>query len=223
MPEDIHHPALTESPSHIERTRSLRAELPEEPEFAKRFTEHRPRLKQMLQFRMDPRLRARTDLSDVLQEAYIEAFQRLDHFAKRPDMSFYLWLRQVTIQRMIDVHRRHLVAGKRDVRQEVSLAFFDSQSASASANLARHIVDAVISPSQLVVRREMLEQLESTLESLESLDREVLALRHFEELGNGEVAELLGISEAAASNRYVRALSRLRKLLEQIPDFFDGQ
>jgi RNA polymerase sigma-70 factor (ECF subfamily) len=201
----------------------LRAELSGEPEFARRFTEHRPRLKQMLQFRMDPRLRARTDLSDVLQEAYIEAYQRLDHFAKRPDMSFYLWLRQVTIQRMIDLHRRHLIAGKRDVRQEVSLAFCDSQSASASANLARHIVDAVISPSQLVVRREMLEQLESTLESLESLDREVLALRHFEELGNGEVAELLGISEAAASNRYVRALSRLRKLLEQIPDFFDGQ
>jgi RNA polymerase sigma-70 factor (ECF subfamily) len=222
MPE-IHHPSPSESLPAIEPQAMGPLESSKDSEFAQRFTEHRPRLKQMLQFRMDPRLRARTDLSDVLQEAYIEAFHRLDHFAAKPDMSFYLWLRQVTIQRMIDLHRRHLMAGKRDVRQEVSLAFSDGQGASASANIARHIVDAVISPSQLVVRREMLQQLESTLEDLDALDREVLALRHFEELGNGEVAELLGISEAAASNRYVRALSRLRKLLEQIPDFFDGQ
>jgi RNA polymerase sigma-70 factor (ECF subfamily) len=194
----------------------------DERDFARQFTEHRPRLKQMLQFRMDPRLSARTDLSDVLQEAYIEAFQRLDHYAKQPEMSFYLWLRHVTMQRMIDLHRRHLIAGKRDVRQEVPLAP-QKYDATTSAAIARHLIDAIGSPSQEAMRQEMLSQVESTLEAMEGIDREVLALRHFEELGNGEVAELLGISEAAASNRYVRALSRLRKLLEQIPDFFDGE
>jgi RNA polymerase sigma-70 factor (ECF subfamily) len=194
----------------------------DERDFARQFTEHRPRLRQMLQFRMDPRLRIRTDLSDVLQEAYIEAYTRLDHYAKLPEMSFYLWLRQVTMQRMIDLHRRHLMAAKRDVRQEVPLGM-EGYNASTSAAIARHFIDAIVSPSQLAVRQEMLAQLETTLESMDDIDREVLALRHFEELGNGEVAELLGISEAAASNRYVRALSRLRKLLEQIPDFFDGE
>ena len=194
----------------------------DERDFARQFTEHRSRLKQMLQFRMDPRLRVRTDLSDVLQEAYIEAFHRLDHYAKRPEMSFYLWLRQVTMQRMIDMHRRHLMASKRDVRQEVPIAS-EGYNATTSAAIARQFIDAIVSPSQLAVRQEMLEQLESTLGSMEEIDREILALRHFEELGNGEVAELLGISEGAASNRYVRALSRLRKLLEQIPDFFDGE
>ena len=194
----------------------------QEQDFARQFTEHRSRLKQMLQFRMDPRLRARTDLSDVLQEAYIEAYRRLDHYAKLPQMSFYLWLRQVTMQRMIDLHRRHLLAGKRDVRQEVQLAP-ESYNAATSAAIARHFIDAIVSPSQMAVRQEMLAQLETTLESMDDIDREVLALRHFEELGNSEVAELLGITEAAASNRYVRALSRLRKLLEQIPDFFDGE
>lgn len=194
----------------------------DERDFARQFTEHRPRLKQMLQFRMDPRLRVRTDLSDVLQEAYIEAYRRLDHYTSQPDMSFYLWLRQVTMQRMIDSHRRHLMASKRDARQEVPLVS-EGYNATTSAAIARHLIDAIVSPSQIAVRQEMLEQLESTLESMDEMDREVLALRHFEELGNGEVAELLGISEGAASNRYVRALTRLRKLLEQIPDFFDGE
>ncbi len=126
------------------------------------------------------------------------------------------------MQRMIDLHRRHLLAGKRDVRQEVQLAP-QSYNAATSAAIARHFIDAIVSPSQMAVRQEMLAQLETTLESMDDIDREVLALRHFEELGNSEVAELLGITEAAASNRYVRALSRLRKLLEQIPDFFDGE
>lgn len=198
------------------------AEALDEREFTRQFTAHRPRLKQMLQFRMDPRLRARTDLSDVLQEAYIDAYRRLDYYAKQPDLSFYLWLRQVTMQRMIDLHRRHLMAGKRDVRQEVPLPA-QGYDATSSLAIAQHFVDGIGSPSQLAVRQEMLTQLELTLESMESVDREVLALRHFEELGNGEVAELLGISEAAASNRYVRALSRLRKLLEQMPDFNEAE
>lgn len=188
--------------------------------FAERFTEHRPRLKQMLHFRMDPRLRTRTDLSDILQEAYIDAYRRLSHFENKPGMSFYVWLRQVTMQRLIDLHRRHLLADKRDVRNEVRIG--DNEHPATSAVMARRMVDQMVTPSQILIRQEMAEQLEATLEKLDDIDREVLALRHFEDLRNGEVAEVLGISEAAASNRYVRALSRLQKDLAKIPDFFDG-
>ena len=190
--------------------------------FAERFTDHRPRLKQMLQFRMDPRLRSRTDLSDILQEAYIDAYRRLDHFASKPGMSFYVWLRQVAMQRLIDLHRQHLLAHKRDVRNEVRLEE-NEYHAATSAAIAKRLVDQMVTPSQVLIRQEMVEQLESTLEDLDEIDREVLALRHFEDLRNGEVAEVLGISEAAASNRYVRALSRLQKDLAKIPDFFDGE
>jgi RNA polymerase sigma-70 factor (ECF subfamily) len=188
--------------------------------FASRFTEHRQRLKQMLRFRMDPRLRSRTDLSDILQEAYIDAYRRLDHYANKPDMSFYVWLRQVTMQRLIDVHRQHLLADKRDVRNEVRIGASE-YNAATSAAIARQFVDQMVTPSQVAIREEMAAQLETTLGNLDEIDREVLVLRHFEELGNNEVAEVLGISEAAASNRYVRALARLRKDLQKIPDFFD--
>jgi RNA polymerase sigma-70 factor (ECF subfamily) len=188
--------------------------------FAERFTEHRQRLKQMLHFRMDPRLRSRTDLSDILQEAYIDAYRRLDHYASKPNMSFYVWLRQVTMQRLIDIHRQHLLADKRDVRNEVRLGASD-YNAATSAAIAKQFVDQMVTPSQVAIRQEMAVQLETTLENLDEIDRDVLALRHFEELGNSEVAEVLGISEAAASNRYVRALARLRKDLQKIPDFFD--
>lgn len=194
----------------------------DERAFAQLFTEHRERLKQMLHFRMDPRLRARTDLSDVLQESYIDAYRRLEHYANQPKMSLYVWLRQVTMQRLIDLHRQHLLADKRDVRNEVRFRQGDFNPATSAA-IAKQFVDQVVTPSQVAIRQEMVSQVEQTLEGLEELDREVLALRHFEELRNSEVAEVLGISEAAASNRYVRALTRLRKDLEKIPDFFDDE
>lgn len=192
---------------------------PDESSFADRFTEYRPRLKQMLQFRIDPRLRTRVDLSDILQESYIDAYRRLDHFRGKPNLSLYVWLRQITLQRLIDIHRQHIKADKRNVRNEVRL----ENQATTSAAFAAHLVDRVISPSQLAIRHEMVSQTESALEQMDEIDREVLALRHFEELSNGEVAQVLSLSEAAASNRYVRALTRLRKDLEKIPDFFDGE
>lgn len=126
------------------------------------------------------------------------------------------------MQRLIDLHRQHLLADKRNVRNEVRFAAGD-YNAATSAAIAKHLVDQMVTPSQVAIREEMIAQLELTLENLDEMDREVLALRHFEELRNSEVAEVLGISEAASSNRYVRALSRLRKDLEKIPDFFDGE
>lgn len=191
-----------------------------EDAFAELFMRSRDRLKRMLHYKLDPRLRARTDLSDILQETYIEAFKRLDSFLEKPQFSFYVWLRQVTLQRLIDIHRKHLLTDKRDVKNEVALPR-RPLGATSSFAIAKHLVDQLVSPSQLAIREEMLAQVERSLDGMEEIDREVLALRHFEELGNAEVAAVLGLSAAAASNRYVRALSRLRKDLRNLPDFFD--
>ena len=178
---------------------------------------HRDRLKQMLEFRMDRRLRGRADASDILQEVYIDAHERMRHYLKKPEMSFYIWLRQLTTQRLIDIHRRHLLAEKRDARQEISI--HRRMAAATSASMAALLVARLASPSQMAMRAELVEQIENALEKMDAVDREVLALRHFEELRNGEVAEVLGLKPAAASNRYVRALSRLRDVLEEMPGF----
>ncbi len=188
--------------------------------FVELFAHYRARLKQLLEFRMDRRLRGREDASDVLQEVYIDAHQRLHHYLKKPELSFYVWLRQLTTQRLIDIHRRHLMAEMRDVKQEVSINRFGA--AATSASMASLLAARLASPSQLVMQAEMIAQIEKALEQMDPVDREVLALRHFEELRNSEVAEVLGLKEAAASNRYVRALTRLRDALEQVPGFFDG-
>lgn len=187
--------------------------------FVELFSCHRARLKRVLEFRMDRRLRAREDASDILQEVYIDAYQRISHYLKRPHLSFYVWLRQLTTQRLIDIYRRHLVAEMRDAKQEISIARRDSGATSAS--MAIQLATHLATPSQVVMQAEMVAQIEASLENMDAIDREVLALRHFEELRNSEVAEVLGIKEAAASNRYVRALSRLRGVLEKSPGFFD--
>ena len=187
--------------------------------FVELFAGYRQRLKRLLQLRMDHRMRGREDASDVLQEVFIDARQRLHHYLKKPELSFYVWLRQLTMQRLIDVHRRHLMAEMRDVKQEVSI---DHPGATAtSTSIATLLVAQLASPSQLAMRAEMMVQIEQALEQMDEVDREVLALRHFEELKNSEVAEILGLRENAASNRYVRALGRLKDSLAKIPGFFD--
>jgi RNA polymerase sigma-70 factor (ECF subfamily) len=198
-----------------------RLQAGDEHAFSELIVVYRDKLKQMLQFRMDHRLRGRADSSDILQEVCIDAHQRIRHYLKRPELSFYIWLRQLTAQRLIDVHRRHLLAERRDVKQEISI----SQPVGVggtSVQIAEQLVGQLTSPSQAVIREEMLAQLEKALNQMDPIDREVLALRHFEELGNGEVAEVLGIKVSTASNRYVRALSRLRTTLEALPGFFPG-
>lgn len=180
--------------------------------FARLFSQNRGRLKQMLAHRIDPRLKVRVDLSDILQEAYIEAFKRVEHFLANREQSFYIWLRQITLQRLIDVHRQHVHAEKRSLRSEVPLRHAGHRSAD-SHSWAIQIVSKQVSPSQVAIHHEMVARVERTLECLDPMDREVLVLRHFEELRNGEVAEVLGVSAAAASNRYVRALKRLREAL----------
>lgn len=209
------------SDSHTSEELLIRLRAGDQDALVDLFARYRGRLKQMLEFRMDRRLRGREDASDVLQEAYLDAQKRLKHFLNKPQLSFYVWLRKVTTQRLIDVHRRHLNAEMRDVKQEVSL---DRPGAAAtSVSMASLLVAQLVSPSQTIMRDELIALVEAALNDLDPIDREILALRHFEELRNGEVAEILDLKEAAASNRYVRALSRLRDALEHVPGFFDEE
>jgi len=182
------------------------------------FAIHRDRLWRMVHFRLDRRLCGRVDADDVLQEAYLDAAKRIQHYIHNPSMSFFVWLRQVVMQTMIDLHRQHLGAQMRDANREVPMHRHRPDATSMS--IARQLLGHLTSPSQAMMRAEMSEQLEQALESMEPIDREVLALRHFEELTNSEVAEVLGIQQKAASIRYVRAIGRLKSILEQIPGFF---
>ena len=184
---------------------------------AELFDKYRPQLRRMVELRLDPRLDARVAPSDVLQEAYIDSLSRYEHFFRREGASFYVWLRLIVNQSLVDLHRRHLSAKMRSAGQEANAGW----TAATSVSLARHLVAQLESPSQIVRKEEMLSQVQAALETLDPLDREILTLRHFEELGNNEVAELLGLQKAAASNRYVRALGRLRQALAKVPGFFD--
>ena len=183
------------------------------------FDRYRPQLRRMVELRLDPRVGARVAPSDILQEAFLDASQRVEHFFKREGVSFYVWLRLIVNQSLIDLHRMHLDAQRRGAGREVAAAWTHA----TSISLARRLVSQMNSPSQAASREETLTQVQAALESLDPLDREILTLRHFEELNNNEVAELLGLQKAAASNRYVRALGRLREALEKIPGFFEDE
>ncbi|MCB9887313.1 MAG: sigma-70 family RNA polymerase sigma factor [Planctomycetes bacterium] len=168
------------------------------------FERLRERLQRMVHFRLDPRLVGRIDAEDVLQEAFLEAKKRLAAF-RGDDKPFFVWMRLVTQQTMVDLFRKHVGAKMRAAGREIA--------APASGTLSGFFVGHLTSPSQAVLREEVRQKVEAALASMEEIDREVLLLRHFEELSNKEVAAVLGIQENAASNRYVRALTRLKGLL----------
>jgi RNA polymerase sigma-70 factor (ECF subfamily) len=176
------------------------------------FSEYRDRLRRMVEFRLDTRLRGRVSPSDVLQEAYIDTLKRFQHYHSDPAVPFFVWLRSVTEQRLIDVHRQHLGAQARSVAREVSLGV--GQTLEASSDAMATLVGDQSSPSGAARRQELVDRVRDALDHLEPLDREVLALRHFEELSNRETAAVLGIQTPAASKRYVRALERLKAALE---------
>jgi RNA polymerase sigma-70 factor (ECF subfamily) len=176
----------------------------------------RDRLKRMVRLRLDRRLQGRLDASDVLQEAFLDVRKKAPDFAAKADLSAYLWLRLVTSERLLILHRHHLGAQMRDAAQEVSLAHGGPPAASTHS-LANLLLGRLTSPTQAAIRSERQLRLQEALNSMDAVDREVLALRHFEELGNSEVAAILGLSKTAASNRYVRALKRLKEILSALP------
>jgi RNA polymerase sigma-70 factor, ECF subfamily len=181
----------------------------------------RGRLRRMVALRLDRRLQGRVDPSDIIQEAYIDASARLAEYARQPDMPFFLWLRFLTGQRLLRVHRQHLGAEMRDVAREVSL-YRGALPAATSAALAAQLLGRDTRPSEAAVRAERSIRLQEALNSMDPLDREVLALRHFEQLSNGEAAGVLGLQESAAAKRYVRALKRLRLILDARPGGLGG-
>ena len=185
------------------------------------FSQYQERLWRMVNFRMDRRLLGRIDADDVLQDAYVAAAERLRHYAGESSASPFVWLRMIVLQTLTDVHRHHLGAQMRDADREVDLRGC-RYPLSTTASLAALLVGNMTSPSQAAAREEMLDQVEQVIAAMDPLDREVLALRHFEELGNSEVAEVLGIQQKAASIRYIRALRRLRAILSQTPKLFEG-
>lgn len=182
------------------------------------FELHRPRLERIIRFRLDHRLAGRISESDVIQEAYLNASQRVEHFLSKEDFPFFVWLRLIVNQTLIDLHRQHLQAGMRDARKEISLER-PGVSPHTSIAMAAQLVGKVTSASRAFSRVERMATLEQALNHMEEIDREVIALRHFEELSNAEVAKVLGIDEQASSKRYVRAMKRMKDVLKNIPGF----
>ena len=179
------------------------------------------RLWHIIHFRLAEPLRGRLEPEDVLQEAYLAASQRLSHYADSPATSPFIWLRMIVNQTLIDLHRQHLGAEKRDAAREVSLDGAPYAQAT-SASVAIQLIGVFTSPSRAAARADILSLVQSAIEQMDATDREVLALRHFEELTNSEVAETLGIEQKAASIRYIRALRRLKEILAQVPELSDG-
>jgi RNA polymerase sigma-70 factor (ECF subfamily) len=166
-------------------------------------------------------LRGRLDPSDVLQETFLSAFQQLGNFLDHPaPPPFSLWLRGLVLNRLDKLHRLHLGATKRDARRDVSLGAVVSEC--SSAVLAAHLVSRLDQPSKEAHLAELQASLTQALDQLDPLDREALLLRHFEQLTSAEAGQVLGISEAAAGKRYLRALERLRQVVAQSPGGLDA-
>jgi RNA polymerase sigma-70 factor (ECF subfamily) len=178
--------------------------------------QHHERLRRMVAVRLDPRLQGRVDPSDVLQEAYLDAATQLGQYVADPPAPFFLWLRSLTGTRLAKAHRFHLGTQARDAAREVSLVTGPTPQASSAA-LAAHLVGREPSPSEAALRAEVRRRVEELLNGMDLIDREVLSLRHFEHLSKAETAHVLGISEAAAGKRYIRALQRLKDLLARTP------
>ncbi len=198
----------------------LRLEGGDQRALTELFTRKRERLRRMIRLRLDRRLQGRVDSSDILQDTYLEFARRAPEYLARPPMPPFLWLRFLTGQTLQALHRHHLHAYVRDAAQEVSLRHRATPEAD-SASLAEMLLGRLTSPTRAARRAEMQVRLQEMINGMEPLDREVLALRHFEELSNGEVAQVLGLSKGAASNRYIRALERLKEMLKGMPGYLD--
>jgi RNA polymerase sigma-70 factor (ECF subfamily) len=177
---------------------------------------YRARLRRMVAMRLDPRLRGRVDASDVIQEGYLEALRRLDEFIRNPCVPFYIWLRSRVGQRVHDEHRRHLGTLGRDAGREVSIYRGAMPGASTGA-LAARLLGKLTSPSQAALRAERKIRLQQALDRMDPLDRDILVLRHHEQMTNGDAAAALGLEVSATSKRYTRAPARLEGILAALP------
>lgn len=172
---------------------------------------HRESLRHMIGLRLDRAIAPRVDASDIVQEVLIEASDRLAGYLQHPAMPFHLWLRHIARDHLIDAHRRHRLAQRRSVDREQSMrpAWTDR----SSLDLAANLIDRELTPATAAIRQEFEARFQEVLAQLNDDDREMILMRHFEQLSNQEVATALGLSEAAAGMRHLRALRKLREFL----------
>jgi RNA polymerase sigma-70 factor (ECF subfamily) len=184
------------------------------------FSRYRDRLKRMVRLRLSRRLSGRVDDSDVVQEAFLDISRKLPEYAQAPQLPLFLWLRHMTGLKLAEVHRRHLGTQARDADREVSLHRGGLPEAD-SVSLAAQLLGKLTTPSQAAIKAEQRIYVQEALSSMDPIDREVLALKHFEQLSTSEIAQVLGLSRAraGAGSRYLRAIKRLREILERIPGF----
>src|SRR5262245_27369336 len=182
---------------------------------------HRERLERMVRLRMDRRLQGRVDPADVVQEAYLAVRGKFPQYSADPRLPFFLWLRPEVGQKLVDVHRRHLGTRMRDAGQEVSL-HRGALPQATSLSLAEHLLGKLTTPSHAAMRAELKVHVQEALNGMDPNDREVLILRHFEDLSNAEAAHVLGIKPTAAVNPYVRALKRLKDVFLAMPGGTEG-
>lgn len=188
---------------------------PTAEELGAEFEGFRPRLERMVAVRLDPRLRRRVDPSDVIQEAFAEVTRRLEEYHSKHPLPFFLWVRLIAAQKLVEFHRRHLGAAGRDVGREVTPGSIPSAS---SASLAERFVDPGPSPQSEAAHQEAFARVHRALDGLEELERELLAMRYFEGLSLEEVALVLGLSASAAKRRHLNALRALRAALPRSDD-----
>ena len=200
----------------------LRAQQGDDAALGTLLQSHFDRLERVVQFRMDPRLHGRLDAGDVVQESFLEATRRFDYYLQNKKTSFFLWIRYLTLQKLNELHRHHFGVKARDRNREVSIFGARKYSRATTAQIAAFLFDDHTSPSQALIRDEARGLIENALQQMDSVDQEVLALRHFEQLSNSETAEALGLPVSTASKRFVRALQRLKSIVEHYGDQTDG-
>ena len=174
---------------------------------------HRNSLRQLIRMRLDQRIQKRVDVSDVVQDVLVEANRRLTRYLSDPIMPFHLWLRQIAKDRIIDAHRRHRVSAKRSIDREQQLVAPRGYDES-SLHLASLLGDQQLTPAAAALQKEMARQVEAAISKLNEKDCEIIVMRHYEHLSNQEIGQVLGLTEPAASMRYLRAIRRLKEILQ---------
>jgi RNA polymerase sigma-70 factor, ECF subfamily len=172
---------------------------------------HREALRRMIDLRLDPALAARLDASDVVQDVLLEASQRIKDYLSNPSMPFHLWLRYIARDHVVDAHRRHRQAQRRSLDREVPTGLSDH----SSLDLAAQLRDSELTPASAALHQEMQRRLAAALGAMTDEDREIILMKHFEQMPNQEIAQFLGLSEPAASMRYLRALRKLKASLHE--------
>ncbi|TWU36599.1 RNA polymerase sigma factor CnrH [Novipirellula aureliae] len=183
---------------------------------------HRESVRRLVKMRLDRKVQRRVDVSDVVQDVLLEANGRLEKYLNDPAMAFHLWIRQIAWDRIIDTYRRHRVSAKRNMDREQAMHAPATQDQS-SIQLAAQLCDPALTPSTAATQRELATKVEAAIEQLVEQDREMILMRHYEHLSNLEIAEVLGLNPPAASMRYLRAVRRLRELLDEDADDDSGR